>query len=57
MYGSQELDRSLLGKRVFIRTDMDEGEEATVVRTTISGMIKVRTDDGEFLWGNQYDEV
>ena len=57
MYGPQEQDRSLLGRRVYIQTRYDENEIATVVRTTRSGMIKVRAEDGEFLWGNQWEEA
>ncbi len=59
MYGPQELDRNLLGHRVRIWTNDDicQTEVATIVRSTASGMIKVRTDDGDFLWGNQWEEA
>lgn len=57
MYGPQEQNRSLLGRRVYIQTAYGEDEIATVVHTTERGMVKVRTEDGEFLWGNQWEEA
>ena len=58
MYGPQEQDRSLLGRQVWVQmqSGCDE-EKATIVRTTVSGMIKVRMANGDFLWGNQWEDV
>ncbi len=57
MYGPQEHDRSLLGRQVVIQTAYGDAEQAIVVRTTASGMMKVQTEMGDFLWGNQWEDA
>ena len=52
-------DDELVGRRVFIITSQcDDGEEATVVGVhPTNTVIRVRTDDGEILIGNQWDDI
>lgn len=57
MYEPQEANRTLLGHHVRIHITPEETETAIIVRTTINGLIKVRTNDGTFLWGNQWEEI
>jgi len=48
----------LVGRRVWIETAYVEGEEATVLGVhPNSYTIRVATDDGEVLVGNQWDDV
>ena len=48
----------LVGRRVVIYTGHDEEEEATVIGVhPTHSTIRVRTDDGEILVGNQWDDI
>ena len=48
----------LVGRRVAIYTCHDECEEATVLAVSDrTGNIRVLTDDGEILIGNQWDDL
>ena len=48
---------SIIGRRVAIYTAHGDCEEATVIAELHNGTIKVRTDDGEVLIGNQWDDL
>lgn len=48
----------LVGRKVIVYTVWDEEEFATVLAVhNLIDSIRVRTDDGEILIGNQWDEI
>lgn len=49
-------DSELVGRRITIACGYSDEEEATVIAVSIkTDMIRVRTDDGDILTGNQWD--
>ncbi len=48
----------LVGNRVYIQTGYGEDELATIIAVSdTTDKVKVRTDDGDVLVGNQWDDA